>query len=268
MIIKLLGTGAADGIPALFSETEVSKHARAHGGKDVRSRSAAIIDGHLKIDLPPDTLLQLSREKLDARDWSAILFTHSHEDHLAVAELQYALYPFNDYDYPGFTVYGNATVAEIINNRYPDWPMDIVTIKSFECFRHGEYSITPIRANHKQDEDCHNFIIDDGKSSMLYATDTGVWHEPTWEFLSDFRFDGLVIECTEGIHRTTYYGHLDVAECINVIERLRRIGALKENSKAVTTHHSHLGGVTHAQLEATLNPHNIIVGYDGLEFEI
>ena len=77
----LLGTGAADGIPGFYAKDRVSQYARTEGGKDVRTRSAALVDGALKIDLPPDTLVHLHQNRLDARDWSALLFTHSHEDH-------------------------------------------------------------------------------------------------------------------------------------------------------------------------------------------
>src|SRR5690606_11830913 len=86
MNIRLLGTGGADGVPALYSDSRVSLYAREHGGKDIRSRAAALIDGVLKIDLGPDTWSQLTREGLDARDWTALLFTRSDADHFAPDE--------------------------------------------------------------------------------------------------------------------------------------------------------------------------------------
>jgi hypothetical protein len=49
---------------------------------------------------------------------------------------------------------------------------------------------------------------------------------------------------------------------------MRSQGSLKPSAKIVTTHHSHYGDATHAELEALLNPHGIDVGYDGMEFEI
>src|SRR3954467_14394138 len=96
MKIRLLGTGGADGIPALCGKSQVSDYAREHGGKDVRTRAAALVDGELKIDFGPETLPQIRREGLDATAWTAALFTHSDEDHLAVSEFQYFLYPFCD----------------------------------------------------------------------------------------------------------------------------------------------------------------------------
>src|SRR4051812_21857635 len=107
MNIRLLGTGGADGIPAFCSDSMVSKWAREHGGKDIRTRAAALVDGDLKIDFGPDTQAQIQRDGLDPCDWTALLITHSDEDHLAVSELQYFLYPFNEHDNVPFAIYGN-----------------------------------------------------------------------------------------------------------------------------------------------------------------
>lgn len=264
MTIRLLGTGAADGIPALYSESELSRFAREHGGKDVRTRAAAVVDDTLKIDFGPDTLAQIQRERLDARDWSAVIFTHSDADHLAMSELQYALFPFNGFEYAGFTIYANPTICAMIEEAYPLWPFELQRTRSFECFRHAEYTITPIRAFHKPDEDAHNLIVSDGSSTFLYATDTGIWEEPTWSYLDGVRLDGLIIECTDGFAPTMYDGHLDLRECVDVVTKLREMGTLKPGAPVVTTHHSHNGFATHAQLEEALAPHGIAPGYDGM----
>ena len=60
MQVRLLGTGGSDGIPAFYGNDRVSAHARKVRGKEMRTRSAALVDGTLKIDLGPDTLCQLN----------------------------------------------------------------------------------------------------------------------------------------------------------------------------------------------------------------
>lgn len=268
MNVNLLGTGAADGIPAFYGDTRVSQYAREHGGKDVRTRAAALVDGIVKLDLGPDTWAQLARERLDARDWTALLITHSDYDHFALEELQYALYPFNNCEFVGFTIYGNAVICRQIIERYPDWPFEVVMTKSFCPIEFCDYQVTPVEANHKREEDAHNFLIDCCGKKLLYGTDTGVWFEQTWEFLKDHRLDCLVLECAEGFVSTPYSGHLDVHEVIDVVNRLRKQGTLDDKSVVVTTHHSHNGNGTHAELEAFLNPEGIQVGYDGMQIEI
>ena len=268
MDIRLLGTAAADGIPGLFSDDEVSQYARENGGKDVRTRSAALIDGVLKIDLPPETLAQLQRDGLSGLDWTALIFTHSDDDHLAANQIQYAMYPFTDYDHLPFTIYANTAVSNRIFARYPNWPIEVEVTKSFVPFRHGAHLVTPIRARHIAGEDCHNLMFTlDGKS-LLYATDTGIWPEETFEYLKDFRLDLLVIECTDGFCESEYPGHLGIKDCLMVVDRLRTQGTLSSEARVFTTHHSSKGMARHCDLERVLLPHNIEPGYDGLRITI
>ena len=55
MKIRYLGTAAAEGWPALFCSCPICTHAREHGGKNLRTRTQAILDDDLLIDFPPDT---------------------------------------------------------------------------------------------------------------------------------------------------------------------------------------------------------------------
>lgn len=268
MRIRLLGTGAADGIPAFCAKTPVSAYAREHGGKDRRTRAAALIDGELKLDFGPDTLAQIQRDGLDPSDWSAVLFTHSDDDHLTVSEFQYFLYPFNDNECLPFTIYGNETVCEKIAQQYPCWPLDTHAIHDFQPFLHGPYSITPLRANHKCDEEAHNFLIERDGRRLIYATDTGVWSEETFAFLERAEAHALVIECTDGFNKSDYQGHLDLKECVAMVRRMRKISALAEEARVVTTHHSHRGGARHCDLVQALGRDAIEPGYDGMEFDV
>lgn len=267
MNVRLMGTGGADGIPAFFSHSRVSQYARHHGGKDVRSRAAALIDGILKIDLGPDTWAQVAAQRLDALDWTAVLFTHSDADHFAPDELMYALYPFNDQHFAGFVVYANPYICGRIAEKYPDWPFELVETESFQPFHHANYRITPIRAHHKLDEDAHNYVVQDGRSTLLYATDTGIWDEPTWEALRGFQLDCLVLECSEGFASTDYDGHLDAQEFLNVLARLRDQGTIHSDTLIATTHHSHNGEATHDELVRFFAEHHVTVGFDGLVLE-
>jgi len=268
MNIRLLGTGAADGIPGFFGNDSVSCYARENGGKDVRTRSAALVDGVLKIDFPPDTLNQVQRNSLDALDWTALLFTHSDDDHFAVDELQYALFPFTDLDHLPYTIFANRQICEEIRGRYPDWPIELFETRSFESFTHGAYTIMPVRATHIADEDCHNLIIEKDAKKILYATDTGIWPKETFEFLKGYRLDLLVIECTDGFNDSIYNGHLNIRAVVQVVSTLRLEGILDSSSRVVTTHHGHHGDARHCDLERAFSPHQIEPGYDGMLIEI
>jgi len=268
MKIHLLGTGAAEGIPALYADSAVSRYARKHKGKDVRSRSAALIDDLIKIDFGPDTFAQVARDGLDPREWQGVFFTHSDDDHLCVSELQYSMFPFTENEFAPYPIYGNASVLHEVQRRYPEWPFELIETASFQPVQFQSYTITPIKANHTETEDAHNLIFDDGQTTFLYATDTGLWCDDTWDFLSGVQLDGLVIECTDGFRKSNYYGHLSLAEVLVVVERLREMGTLDSHSHVVTTHHSHMGEATHGQLEDALRPHGIEPGFDGMVLRI
>ena len=267
MTLRLLGTGAADGIPSLFGDDPVSRWARAHGGPDVRTRAAALIDGGLKIDLPPENSTQLLRDGLRALDWDALLFTHSDDDHLALDQLQYALYPFTDRLEMPFPIFGNATVLDLIRARYPDWPMELVEIHAFETFASVGYRITPLRARHTPGEECLNFLIEREGRRLVYATDTGVWPDETFAHLRDDPLDLLVIECTNALRPSPYVGHLDLDGLTYVLGRLRAEGVLRASTRIVTTHHSALGGARHCDLCAALAPLGAEPGFDGMRLE-
>jgi phosphoribosyl 1,2-cyclic phosphate phosphodiesterase len=268
MQILLLGTGGADGIPAFYGNDRVSNHARKHGGRDVRSRSAAIIDGILKIDLGPDTQSQMIRHGLSPRDWFSLFLTHSDDDHLCLSEIQYGLFPFVECEKLEYTIYGNATVCDLIRKRYPEWPMNLVELHKYISVEDHGYAITPLHATHKEDEECHNFLIEKDNKKFLYATDTGYYRDEVFDFLAGKQIGGVVIECSDGFHKTPYVGHMDLAQCVDTVSRLRENGAIATDAQVFTTHNAAGGGGTHAELEAALVPHGIYVGYDGLQIDL
>src|SRR5437773_2231152 len=94
MEIKLLGTGSAEGWPGLFCSCDICVRSRVAGGKNLRTRTSALIDGVAKIDLPPDTLQHIHTQGLDLTKLEFLAFTHAHDDHLAAAELQYLSWMF------------------------------------------------------------------------------------------------------------------------------------------------------------------------------
>lgn len=268
MKIRLLGTGAADGIPGLFGNTRVAQHARTHGGKDLRMRAAAVIDDCMKIDLGPDSHAQIQRFQLDPRDWSALIFTHSDDDHFSPREIQYFLFPFVEETAMVFPIYANKEICNRLSVQYPAWPLELVETHSFEPFQHGDYKITPIHAFHKLTEDAQNLIFEKDGKTFLYATDTGIWKEDTWEFLQGRMLDGLVLECSEGVAPTDYPEHLDIHEFRYVLERLHKMEVVSDSTFVTTTHHSHNGEATHAELEALFEPMGVVPGFDGMEFFI
>jgi phosphoribosyl 1,2-cyclic phosphate phosphodiesterase len=269
--VRLLGTGASEGFPAIFCDCPVCSAARRLGGKDLRSRSGALVDDILKIDLGPDTLCQIHRDRLNPVTWKHVVYTHSDDDHFAVRELQYLFPPFTTGNKAEFDVGANETILRQIHKELKGIDgLRTYRLPAFEAVDVGPYRITGVRAAHLDEEEALNLLVDDGRAQMLYATDTGWWPDETWEFLESLArpLDLLVIDCTHGGCDCTYRGHLNIDQVLELRRILLKDGALLGRSRVITTHHCHRGGLTHDQLAARLVPHGIEVGYDGLEVSL
>ena len=75
MRIRILGSAAAEGFPALFCECKTCRRARSIGGRNLRSRTSVQIDETILIDLPPDILSQVQREGFSLASIAHILIT-------------------------------------------------------------------------------------------------------------------------------------------------------------------------------------------------
>lgn len=268
MKLHLLGTGGADGIPSFFGRGELSDFARERGGKDIRTRTGAVVDGVLKIDFGPDTYAQSAAQGIVPADWKWVVVTHSHYDHFDPGLLQYCLPPFVSDATTAPEVLGNSKVLEALSRAFPDsGSIAVRIIESFIPVEAGDYTVTPISAYHKLDEDSVNLIVERDGKRLLYATDTGVYQQPTWDFISGMRFDCVAIEATDGFSPSDYWGHLSCEEVVSMIGRMRGLGCVDANTQIVSIHHAASGAATHAQLDEFFAPYGIAVGFDGMSLE-
>ncbi len=244
---------------------------RALRGKNLRSRSSALIDGTLKIDLSSDTLHHVLTQGLDMTRVDRLLVTHAHHDHFAVRELQYASWMFvpqsNGWR---LQVLCPPDAAQQLADELDlgTLPISVHCLAPWERVNTGPWGITPVLAQHDPEYVCYNYLIERNGRTLLYATDTGWYGEGTWSFLGNVKIDGAVIECTKGLDEGGYRAHLSIPELIRMRERLLENGILKARAPVVTTHHSHLCGLLHEELESHLTPNGIEVGFDGMVFQI
>ncbi|MCL6624884.1 MAG: hypothetical protein K6T17_09755, partial [Fimbriimonadales bacterium] len=142
-----------------------------------------------------------------------------------------------------------------------------VPLKAFQTVSIGDYEVTPVRATHQVDEESFNYLIRRDRT-LLYAVDTGMYEEETWDFLSTQVIDVLIVECTEGLSGRRYAIHLCADQVVEMVQRLQKMGTLALGSRICTTHHGHSGDATHEELEAFFAPYGIEVGYDGKVIEV
>ena len=87
MKLRYMGTAACERIPGMFCDCAVCRRALAKGGKNIMTRSQALVDDTLLIDFNSETyshFVQLGRTMWDVEH---ILITHSHCDHLSFEDL-------------------------------------------------------------------------------------------------------------------------------------------------------------------------------------
>ena len=129
---------------------------------------------------------------LNLGDIEHLLITHVHDDHYCPN-----LFSTRGTDFAPVLgceklhVYGNADVERLFDGYYKLFPIreeirkNIVfhTLTPFQSERIGGYAVTPLRANHAPEQVALNYIIDDGKSALLYLLDGGYPTDETLAFI-------------------------------------------------------------------------------------
>jgi phosphoribosyl 1,2-cyclic phosphate phosphodiesterase len=270
MKIQLLGTSAAEGWPALFCNCSACARARKLGGKDLRSRASLLIDDVLKIELPPDTLHHVLQFGLDLSKLTHLFITHSHKDHFAVDELLYLGPDFaKRKDLQPLRVYGNSNIMkDVMKLAGEGLDANFHEVKPFERIKAGPYDVFPILANHGSDEHPLNYIVSRHGKHVLFACDTGLYADETWQQVSDLQVDVAIVECTGGPKRIDYKTHMGFPDLLEYKLKAEESGLTGNKTRWVLTHFSHFGGATHEELVELGKPHGIEIGYDGMQIEI
>ena len=276
MRIKYLGTAAAEGIPALFCDCDVCKKSMKLGGRNIRTRSQAIIDNTLLIDFPPDTYWHFIQHKLPMDEITNCLVTHSHQDHLYELDNFMRKKGFANFKEPrpALNFYtgkdGVKRINEVINsNNMSEAKAHLV--KSGDVFNVQGYTVTALEASHAKESTPLVYIIEKDGKSVFYSNDTSEYFESSWEILKKFGkpISLISLDCTEGDKHIEYIGHMNLKRCIALREKLKTVGVADENTIFVLNHFSHNGGnATYDDFVKKAAEHNFLVSYDGMEIEI
>ncbi|MDO4267702.1 MAG: MBL fold metallo-hydrolase [Eubacteriales bacterium] len=276
MELQYLGTAAAEGWPALFCECEICKKARQAGGKDLRTRTQAILDGKLLIDFPPDTYTHALQYGLRLSQIEHLLVTHSHMDHFFPVELIHRHEHFGHNAKGMLKVYGNAAVEKafydaVLIDRFKVHPLDdavkFVRTEPFQDFYADGYHIIPVAADHDKRETCLIYIIEKDGKCLLYGHDTGLeMSSESWECIFSRRYDLISLDATMGKKHSERY-HMGLPDDLEFVRRLEERGCVDEKTIKVINHFSHNGEMTHGELEEFAREHGMTASYDGMKVE-
>ncbi len=251
--ITVLGSGTSVGVPTIGCRCEVCS---SSDPRDQRLRPSIFVkigDRGVLIDTTPDFRQQALRAKIERVD--AILFTHSHADHIMGLD---DVRPFNFKQGGVIPIYGSVETLDnirrcfhyIFDNHKSESSRPRLTIHTFdtEPFELFGLEFTPIRLCHGKGT-VYGFRF----GSAAYLTDHSDIPEESMDLLS-----GLDVLFLDALRHRPHPTHSTVERSLQSVEKLAP-------RRAYFTHICHDLG--HAPTERLL-PDHVRLAYDGLEISI
>lgn len=292
MKVYVLGTGAGESYPGLWCTCQNCSYARAHGGKNIRSNSAVLINDDLLIDMPASALQNAARWGIPLDQVKTLLVTHPHTDHFSADHLWERLYPSSfeqlarediigkrsapcTSPLPLMDIYGTSFVGRAIE-RSEDLPLpreeyhyQFHEISGGARFETNGYQVTALASQHGKEGFTVNYIIERDGVSLLYATDTGGYDEDTLTEIFAHRYQCVFLEATMGnIPLSGPAGHMNLEKSEGFLALLREKGCLDDASQTYLTHLSPHWTPPHDVLAPAMEQKGIGVAYDGQIIEI
>jgi phosphoribosyl 1,2-cyclic phosphate phosphodiesterase len=284
MLLRVLGSAAAEGWPAPFCVCEACQEARRRGGKDLRRRTSYQLGDQVHVDWGPDSYHSMIALSLDYSPLRHLLITHSHQDHWCPQELYWRRQGFSQVPEGSWlTIHGNTHVEQILGAGYEDLDRLFVDFHLVEPFAELPLVGTAVTAvgfpaSHASDDELAlNYLLTVGGRTALIGNDTGWWEEEVWDFLEGYQVHVVLLDSTSGPKDRNAQGqlmswvgthHFSCRGVVAVRDELAKRGVLASDCRFVANHFSHNGGWLHEDLEAFFGPEGIEVGYDGMGIEV
>ena len=275
MKYQFLGTAAAEGVPGIFCDCDICEETRKLGGKNIRTRSQSLVNDDLLIDFSGDTYFHVIRNNIPIHKIFHCLITHKHSDHFYPHELYNRVEGFAHLkDNHPFNVYGPKSVIDVL--REDPRIMQIVDmgdmilheLTHFESIKVGDYTVTPLSADHPSTPDPVIYFIERDGKKILHANDTGYFLPQTWEWLEKNagHIDFAEFDCTFGL-KECRENHMGFSTVVEVRNRLKDLNLIDETSICVVNHFSHNVGPLYEDMKAVSEKENMLTSYDGMIVE-
>ncbi len=223
--------------------------------KDNRLRSSILVQSEtttLVVDAGPDFRYQMLRQKV--KQLNAVVFTHSHKDHIAGLDDVKA---FNFLMKKPMNIFADVATEQALkrefyyaftDTKYPGIPQLNLNTISLEPFIVGDIPIVPILVWH-----LNMPVLGFRFGKFTYITDANRIDEPEMD-----KIKGSEVLVLNALRKQTHISHFTLNEAIDLVEEMKV-------PTAYFTHISHQLGL-HAVIEAEL-PDGINLAYDGLTLE-
>ena len=283
MKIEFLGTGAAEGVPALFCNCAYCRGLRARlaaGEKtrEVRTRMQVLLDGELSVDFPPDAYAHMTAAGRDFSSIAYLLVTHSHMDHFYAHDFILRGYKYAaEMKAPTLTVYGNREVCEVFAEcTRREMKADVgahirvVPVGAFEEIAFGDWRAYSFPARHSSAQPLL-YLVERGGKRYLHLCDTGRIPDESMDFLKALgkRADAVACDCTFLWDESDPNArHMNLKEAAYTAERLRRAGVADGGTKFIITHFSHNSNPTAEAVARAEREYGFLAAYDGMTIEL
>jgi phosphoribosyl 1,2-cyclic phosphate phosphodiesterase len=253
LTITFLGTGTSAGVPMIACDCPVCTSADQ---RDNRLRSSIMVQSAnttLVVDSGPDFRYQMLRARVKHLD--AIIFTHSHKDHVAGLDDVRA---FNFFSQQPMQVFASDTTQEVIirefpyafyESKYPGVPDIQLNTIGLEPFMAGDIPVTPVMVWHLKMP-----VLGFRFGRFTYITDANRIEESELE-----KIRGTEVLVLNALRKEKHISHYSLGESIDVAKALKV-------PQCYFTHLSHQMGL-HAEVDAEL-PNGINLAYDGLVIKV
>lgn len=253
MQLTILGAGSSAGTPAVGCTCETCVSTNPRNKRTRCSSMVTLDDGRvILIDTSPDLRQQALREHMQRVD--AVLYTHTHADHLhgiddlrAFCQINRCQIPL--YSYPEAIDHIREKFGYTLREPSNFWDLPVLAAHVVEApFEINGQQIIPIPVMHGKFR-IYAYRI----GGLVYMTDVSDIPASSFELLQGVEV--LLLDC---LRETPHPTHVNVMQSLALIER---IGAQRN----VLIHMTH--ELEYAALQARL-PANVEVGYDGMQLHL
>ncbi len=280
MKFQYFGTAAAEGIPSIFCNCPCCQEAREKKGKHIRTRSQAMVNDRLLIDLNADTYAHSLAYDKNLSKLKNVIITHIHSDHYYPAELLNRRVGYSSFlEEETLTIHGS---SDLVKRAEEEWELctgnrnqlieqnrlAFNILKPYESLEIDGITVTPLPASHGTPNPLVYILSSEGKT-MLYFHDSGYLKPEVMQFLKEkgIKFDFVSYDCTWGkddAHGAVSH-HLGLPNVVEARRRFIENGNYKESTISVINHFSHnIKNVGYDDMLSLAEKDGFELSYDGM----
>ena len=273
MKITFLGTGAAEGVPAMFCNCNFCNMVRKSGMSEVRTRSQVMIDVGLLIDFPPEAYYHSFAFGVDLSAVNTLLVTHSHMDHFYAHDFILRGYKYAQLETDVLDIYGNAEVKKVFGEctaremKHEVSPhIRYAEVLPFSTFNAGGYKVIAVPAEHTKTEDALLYYIEKGGKGYLHLHDTGNLSDEAVKYLAanGAKAGAVAYDCTFGCGAGNLSArHMGMPDVVIVRDKLMQAGIINADTRNIITHFSHNCHPSRENMQKLAESEGMTAAYDG-----